>query len=855
MNPLWNPKSELEKKDKTGDLEQVRLLQAAYLSVTAPDKKLMDAKEELKALSAGIVASLASFDAIDLENYDERAEFAKAKKLSGIVDLKKMVTAVGQQLGTRFNQFVINLILFNFRTTAGGRARKSTVRLHKGADPHYARPFAGGLPFAVTLLLEAIKQPRPKTQTAGATGAVLTSQKGLKYLPPTRFTASFPLLLAGEKDGRQTLTAPELPSAANTNVAPLSVPSHIKYADLGSFGFAEPGYCSWQKNEATETAGTRLSLGAYALNPDYLDDLLGLIGKLSPTDKKNYAKYGSVGENHVKALRTLFSESKGTALAFKWLFQLVDASMALCTEADKHTPALRSFFLLIRQKIDVRTMKLQDIQKTGIGKQHNLFDYLWVFESTLWEFLFLGATCLPMKKIVDTLKAHPRLKPSLATWQPSVGQSEWPLVDPIKIGVHDFKRVYFPSGTAAAEELYEALWANAVGPFAMGTDLGKLSTFTPYFEFYQGHGILNPKEITEKASSREGRTKNCSATQIWLNLSDSLHDQFLNKPELTAVGDEIAKQVLAHVTLLLQNKPAPITNLTLNFSKIHLVIDFTKFASDIPNGHLYPLLAQLRETVLKSGTALGMTEVYFLRSNLKYNTGSLDRYQSGEVLLLDNLANKALTTSLSQRAGGLFKEPWLLMGEYIPMMKKVYLLSDAIGFARWEAYSQLSQSQSAQSLVDLRPRMFAFESELVALRDLLKRLIDNPLESILTNLIADMRTNAYKALLTAETRKATSDLWTQLSEDRVHLAKLDSKAKSLGELSRKVHEVVSYLEPTLQKLIDALTQAKQRLPTTWAKDKKQLFHAYLARLQAAKKLFDEAKPQATLAAMKPKPTT
>ncbi|MFE8603268.1 hypothetical protein [Archangium violaceum] len=830
MPPPWEPRSDIEKKEKTGDLEQIRILRAAHLSVSESAKNLLTSHQAIKDTSSRIAASLKKLEEIDIELVDIGKIQSTAQKLQGMQDLQKMLEDISKKLGVGHNQFVVNLALFDFRTTGGGRARKSTTLLKTGADTHYARPFSGSLPAPVSLLLKAIKQPRTPSQSTAQ--VVITPRKDLKYLPPTRFTASFPLLLSGDKNAHKTLRAPRMPGSTSSPASPLS---HVKFADLGSFGFAEPGYCTWEKNESSETAGTRLSLGAYVLDTDYLDALLSLMKSLSQTDKQNYLKYGGVGVEHVKVLRDLFMGSNGPTLAFNWLFQLVDAALALCQEADRHNPLLRAFFLHIREKIDARTMKLQELRRKGISKNDTAFDYLWVFESTLWEFLFLGATCLSMRKIVDTLKTQQRLKPFLDTWEPSVGLSEGLLVEPVKIGNSTFDRFYFPSGTAAADQLYEALWAKAIGPFAMGTNLKQLSTFTPYFEFYQGNGMLNPKELAEKVKTNKDRPKNCTATQIWLNLSDDLHSGFLNKPDATTVGDQIAKKVLAHLQTLLKSKPASIKDFTVDYSKVYLVIDYTKFASDIPNGYLYPILAQLRDTLKQAGTAQGIKEVIFLRSNLKYNTGSLDRYQSGELLMHNNQDTREFATSLAERSRDSFKndnDGWTLMNEYIPMMKKVYLLSDAIGFARWGAYTQLWQGYSGA-----RPNA---ARELSILTNMVLGFITHPLEPIFTNLVRDVKSKSFKALLPAGTRQKISTFWTRLGNDRAALKRLGESVKGVGDVERKLQEVIGYLNTGLQDIIDALLQTKKSLPVSLHKQTKQVFLAYLSRLQAAKKNLEES---------------
>ncbi len=238
-------------------------------------------------------------------------------------------------------------------------------------------------------------------------------------------------------------------------------------------------------------------------------------------------------------------------------------------------------------------------------------------------------------------------------------------------------RIYAPSGTSAATEVYETLLKLGFVPRGIKPSKKTLTQFTPYFEFYLGAEAFLFEGTAKK---RSGTIQKVTGTQIWLNLSDSLHGYILEKKvEPANVGLAIAGLLKDHIQC---------DTVSL------LVIDYTKFGGEMPNGILYPMLAQLARVL----THADMTSyVVFLRSNLKYNTGPLDRYQAGEILVYGNGPENFLGL-LTEAAQKYFltghpdmpeSNRWGLCDEYISLMKKVYLMSDAISSWRWSEYAKL----------------------------------------------------------------------------------------------------------------------------------------------------------------------
>ncbi len=379
-----------------------------------------------------------------------------------------------------------------------------------------------------------------------------------------------------------------------------------------------------------------------------------------------------------------FGQQKGLKLAVAWVLQLAEIARALVTKAEESGGSkLKGFFSFILEKINRREEKLLEIK--GLISDPEVFEYVWVFESTLWEFAFLGASCLPAGEVRKVLA---KSKP-LTTWQPSVGFSEGHEYDVRELVVLDktpfaFERIYFPSGTGAAKVLHEILLERNFKPHPFKLDRKKLSTFTPYFEFYlMEEAFLNESEVSKIPTMEK--------VQLWLNLSDGLHSDLLGK-KADEAGDVLATRLSECIKACVPDLP------------VCLVIDYTKFTGDMPNSTLYPILAMMVASL--SMQVKNLKRVVLLRSNLKYNTGSMDRYQSGEILVprkpdskktSSNLAELLSARAVKSFAGeevnefnqGTLPKDWDLRGEYVPLMRKLYLLSDAITSGRWEEYAKL----------------------------------------------------------------------------------------------------------------------------------------------------------------------
>ncbi len=666
IQQTWTPRASIDAKQKSGDQEQLGIIWAARKCVCG-DGVEVDSEAFLrgrKAFEHGMLGELAA----------NRSD-------SVVLAVREQLQALAEQLqGKGLNQFIVNLTLFDFRTAGRGRARKIANWLRSTNSPAslnaYLRPFEDRLPPVIEELLQECPGTLALSSTTETISFTSEPLKCVAYVPPTRFTASFPLALRGSPGDPPVLVDPRLSDEG----PPLS--GNLKYAFMGSFGFSEASYCTWAagtKPNDPEYDGTRLSLGAYSLHPEYVDSLLRLIRGMQREQSEAYAKYGSVGLIHVEALSNL-AHKHGETLALTWALDMTQVANTLASAAQAKArrcsaAGLADFFELIHDKITRRRVKLHALNELDTM---TAFEYIWVQESALWELCFASASCLTLPELRTAIEDE------LGPWGCSVGASESSICEviqniPTGQSPCSFTRLYGPSGTAAATLLFDNLLALGFGNRGAKSDKALLNTFTSYFEFYLG-GFLYEENVLEKATRYP--KDHFQAEQVWVNLSDDLHSMLLSDriPQAEA-GSAISAILADH---LARNGAAHETSV--------LVIDMTKFAAEMPNCIIYPMLAQLARCLIESRTT---GHVIFVRSNLKYNTGALDRYQSGEVLFVES-GPRGLKESLRSDLEKYFAAgspdvgrpaaKWSLCGEYVSMMKKTYLLADFIGTRRWQEY-------------------------------------------------------------------------------------------------------------------------------------------------------------------------
>ena len=669
---------QLKDKKKTGDLEMLRTLWNVCMALVAKDAVDFAAQKEQRDTWAAYlqdqntkVTDVSVPDAEDVTQVlmDEYPTLPEAANVVAFANIQ-----------TKSPMFMVNLVLMDYRTARGGAERKDRPEL-KGEL--YARPFESNLPIALESLIAGIKE----VKTSRAEGEVVSLQidPSEKYILPERVTVTIPKKLpVAEVDQQNFLIDP--PRGENQAVI---------YRDIGSFGFNEPSFTRWENSDGspTDTDGTRLSPGSRVLCMAYIDGIVGLVKSLEDDqeDVEAYRNYGSPALEHLVALAEL-ARKKGKDLAFRDVMKTCDAAHALvaqlCEQTKEHQ--IQRFALNLLDKIRIRHTKLETLFKLKIGEkvpeamaaevaidagdgtftETMYFERLGVIESTLWEFAMLAAAFLPWPVAMATLrKVAPKWIPVMNAEDETESKFTSDTVVIIKDPV---PRFFFPTGQAAAMKLYEFLLKQGYHPREIPVGRQTLHEYTPYFEFYQyNEFLLNTKNENSVGDDFT------DPLQLWLNLSDSLHWR-LQGNSLEACGAMIASNIKE-----VMEKEYKIKQAT------SLVLDYTKICSNIPSSLLYGILAEIAEKLLEDEN---IPHVWFLRSTLKYNTGTLDRYQSGEVLFFDEHSGLELE-GLKQMAYDSFhsaEEPdwakWSLKGNYIPLMHRTRLLSDAIVAAKWEAY-------------------------------------------------------------------------------------------------------------------------------------------------------------------------
>lgn len=518
----------------------------------------------------------------------------------------------------QYQQLAINLVLHNYRTSLGGKRPQFRFTGHTGAyNRPFADPLSGKMMRVIRTIKSANKTPHYPQQEEGTTETTIPSVTYAvpeKYVPPSKFAVTLPIN-EGELQRRiEQSTNSELKTFIDS------------FSDIGSFGFSERSKTSWN-TAVGETDGTRLSLGEGISTSMYvhLENLLKLI---NDEEMKVYENYGSPGLNVLKAHAVDESQLK------------VRRANHL-SEMENLIVTLKKFVGLGHEKIlGILNKHRKSIEK-GEESEHDNFI---IRESDLWEELVHVSTLLSELNINKALgqRHYSKLNESKTT-------------EYIDVDGAIMKRHLFSSGTAAAGDLYDYLGGKDTN---VKQGKGRLNTYTPYFEFY----------VSDESLLTEGGSPDKPNMQVWINLSENAHDLFFKDDGVLEMKDgvsKLAESILKYVGVLGGNQ-----------SSLKLVIDYTKFSSDLPKGEIYPFLTELKNKLISADL---ISSVYYLKSGLKYNTGAIERYQSGEVLSYDEEKN---TPTLETRAIESFKEDPLissgsaLHGHYIELMRKVDVLAD-----------------------------------------------------------------------------------------------------------------------------------------------------------------------------------
>lgn len=745
--------------------------------------------------------------------------------------ITKMVSLINVAL-PGLSCFKVNLLMVNYRTINGGAWDHNNL-LELQSKPQddltpkvFCRPFESYLPDYASALLGVIN--RPNLRLNPHNHQALVSFKPLAdktYLLPSGFTVSFPI-------------QKEQIGACFARVGHGDLEQ--KYQSIGSFGLSEPGFYTWEKALHQECFGSRLSLRAYSINSEFLLSIqqrLTSLSELGGKDWSNYRKYGGVSITHINKLVRVFNQGNtGLNLAVDWALDLANMTLGLADGVSFLGEIPGEFISYIKGKVVRRINKLNDTLDGSalkpvkvLDSKHQVgdtaaFDKVWVVDANLWELLMLLASGMTLPQLARTLRLIDN------QWQPNLFVAQTPdtvadvqLQDELQCDKQTLIRTLFCSGTSAAIGVSESLKSllNPVKTLKVTIDNQWLSTFSPYFAI--SNAPLNfarmANKMTERTSSGASTTTIVMArAQIWANLSDDLHGLCVNSSYQGAAGI-LADVLLTHTQLIKQSCS------TMSFEQAVLVIDYTKFGADLPSTVLYPLLMNLARELKSHRLVL---EVLFFRANLKYNTGALDRYQCGEVLSSGQLS-APINTQLLVKANQSFsstdaqKHRWRLREQYIPLMKRLYLLSDFVLQRRFSDYEALYRQTDIQG-------------NCVRVKQLkLALFVDYRLQSLFTALVMDIAKHRFQEELSATLRKQVKSFWTKTLDAKKVIDEFNPLHSDI--LNLQVEEVSLFIARHITQMAGEFNKLK--LKTVHDKHKKIALGSYRSRLLSVAKKVNE----------------
>lgn len=663
---VWLGK-DISAKKKTGDIERRRLIIMFSLLI---DEDVEDVEQRASVLEADAEPGNAVTTSVK--------PWASAYAAQSFA-VTHLATTAGAQIAHHWQrccaslaptrhlqaQFAVNFALFDFRTSLGGRLRKS-AELTRGEAAHYLRPFEEELPFNLLALLAEVAHKMAQLPAAphapcwATPIAMLVALPVAAYCPPARYTCT----IAAE---------------VGSGDAPTASGEFSTFADVGSFGLMEPTHTAWSSASGGGLAGIRYSPGAQGTHPT----VLAAIKEALQTAPVETGRYGGVGLAHVEWLLSRYAATDDLASEYALSAANTVKSVALCLTERARSVEHRRFFDALFRKIKKREVKIQSL--TGLKASTSavtpllVVDKLGIVESTLWEFSMLAASVLTLNQLTTELM---RLD---SGWMPCACLDDHTIEELFVVDAAGLVpktrlcRVLLPSATAAATGLADALDELGFQRLRVRANREAIDPFVPYFEFYIGIETLIG---TNQAPRREA-----GPAAVWVNLSDNLHDAIL---EAMKLSDTV--QPMKVVARLLRAYLSNISGQGLSAAAGDvLLIDHTKFSADIPSQVLWRWLADLAHE-------LAEFECVFLKSTLKYNTGSLERYQCGEVLIASTLSDtfsKRLRPKLNTLAQSCFgdggNEPiqaWRLFGHYLPLMRKTNVMADFINWQRWVKHSK-----------------------------------------------------------------------------------------------------------------------------------------------------------------------
>ena len=739
--------------------------------------------------------------------------------------ITKMVSLINIAL-SGLSCFKVNLLMVNYRTINGGAWGNNSIVEHQtktidGSSPKVlCRPFESYLPDYASALLGVIN--RPNLHLSPHSHQALVSFKPLvddTYTLPSGFTVSFPVQKGQIGACFTRVDHPEL---------------ERKYQHIGSFGLSEPGFYTWEKALHQECYGSRLSLRAYSINSEFLSSIQQMLSNLSRANSDqwdNYQKFGGVSLTHINKLTRVFADDHtGLDLAVDWTLDLANMTLGLADGVSDIGEIPDEFICYVKNKVARRVNRLLTMTSGSILKpvkaldcesqDHDsaAFDKIWVIDANLWELLMLLASGMTLPQLKENLSLIDN------QWQTNLYVAKEPesvadvqLQDELFCGEQGFIRTLFCSGTSAATGISEALKSllNPVKTLKVSVDNQWLSTFSPHFVSKQSskiHTTSSDRKSSYVSPSTSPATLMLARAQVWVNLSDDLHGLCVNS-SYQGAASILADALLNHTKLVKQSCK------TVSFEQAVLVIDYTKFGADLPSTILYPLLMCLAKELKNSRLIL---EVLLFRSNLKYNTGALDRYQCGEVLSSGQLS-APINTQLLVKANQSFsstdaqKHRWRLREQYIPLMKRLYLLCDFVLQRRFRQYEALYKR------ADIHGNCVQIKQLKLAL------FVNYRLKPIFTPLVEDISKHRFVEELNSALRKSISSFWTKTLDATKVIEQFNPLHSDI--LNLQVEEFSIFVGERLVEIAEEFNKLK--LKTVHDKRKKIALGSYRSRILSA----------------------
>ena len=527
------------------------------------------------------------------------------------------------------------------------------------------------------------------------------------------------------------------------------------------------------KHQDVKYHGSRLSYGHYNIEPEFLRAMHSILKDCDKQTLDKQQQNGDISLGHIKRLVGIFSRRKVSLdLAVDWAKDVSNMVLGLI-DALSHLQVISDEFLnYLKGRVANKLVKLDDIlaEKTfGINRrkekdenQLSAFDRVELLDANLWEFLVLTASGLSLIQLKKALRFIDR------QWQPNVyvGSQEGTvadvqLQDELVYGQIQMVRTLFSSGVLAEDGLRRVLKMN-------------------------GCEVLEPN-LGENQRIKASDIYEVRKVQVWMKLCDDIHRLLLDA-DCNKVAERLAGHILAQFLRIKQSCQSVV------FEQAVLVVDYSRFSAELPSNILYPILLQFVET-LKAHKFI--VDVMLFRTNHHYHVGVIDRYQSGEVLSSGQLS-MPINTQLLGNANGSFNSAdpqlnaWQLRGQYVPLMKRCYLLADFVLQRRVYHYEALYRRVDV--IGDKKAQaMWFFECRLA---------------EVFGDLVSEIENKRFNSELPNALRKRVVAFWRKLSGAKDVIERFNPLHADI--LNLQVDEFIEFIKVELKGIAKDFDKLKLR---------------------------------------------